>query len=415
MTIDTVLALEDGRPVGLLDIHVEASLKHLRAEGYAERTLRRKRSIMATFAQWTRRERIALDHLNDSDIAAFVKRSSETRAARIQFELAALRPLLEYLRAETGAQLPPAPVDASPGDDLKKRYMDYLRQDRGLAENSVLVYVPFIRDFLTSQISDSGCLSPGAFDALTIRSYLLARSVGRSGEYSRLLATALRSFFHFLFLRGDTRLDLSVSVPSVRKWRQSPVPAFLSPEEEERVLASTDRSTSRGRRDYAILLLLARLGLRAGEIVSLELGDIRWRSGEIVVHGKGRMVEHLPLLSDIGEALALYLREDRGVHASRRVFVRMIAPRVGLAGPGAVGHIVRLAFARAGLRPSSRGAAHLFRHSLATTMIRHGASMAEIAEVLRHRSQNSSAIYAKVSFEALRGVARPWPATGGAQ
>jgi site-specific recombinase XerD len=193
------------------------------------------------------------------------------------------------------------------------------------------------------------------------------------------------------------------------------VPAFLSPEEEERVLASTDRSTSRGRRDHAILLLLARLGLRAGEIVSLELGDIRWRSGEIVVHGKGRMVEHLPLLSDIGEALALYLREDRGINASRRVFVRMLAPRAGLAGPCAVDHIVRLAFARAGLRPSSRGAAHLFRHSLATTMIRHGASMAEIAEVLRHRSQNSSAIYAKVSFEALRGVARPWPATGGAQ
>lgn len=412
MTKDT---FEDGAPLGLLDFHVEAFLGYLRTAGYAERTLRKKRSIMAAFAQWTRRERIALDQLSDSDIAAFVKRSSGTRTARVQFELAALRPLLEYLRAETGARSPLTPVDALPGDDLKQRYMDYLRQDRGLAENSVRVYLPFIRDFLTSQTAGGGGLSPGAFDAPTIRSYLLARSVDRSGEYSRLLATALRSFFQFLFLRGDTPLDLSVSVPTVRKWRQSSVPAFLSPEEVERVLTSTDRSTSRGRRDHAILLLLARLGLRAGEIISLELGDIRWRSGEIVVHGKGRMVEHLPLLSDIGEALALYLREDRGASASRQVFVRMLAPRVGLAGPCAVDHIVRLAFARSGLSPSSRGAAHLFRHSLATTMIRHGASMAEIAEVLRHRSQNSTAIYAKVSFEALRGVARPWPATGGAR
>jgi integrase/recombinase XerD len=415
MTIDTVLALEDGSPVGLLDIHVEAFLKHLRAEGYAERTLRRKGLIAAAFARWTRREQVAIDDLNDSHMAAFVERSPRKRKARVKLELAALRPLLEYLRVEAGRPISPLSIDASPAADLTRRYMDYLRKDRGLTENSVHVYIPFIRDFLTSQIAGGGCLSPGAFDALTIRSYLLARSVGRSGEYSRLLATALRSFFHFLFLRGDTRLDLSISVPTVRKWRQSSVPAFLSPEEEERVLASTDRSTSRGRRDHAILLLLARLGLRAGEIVSLELGDIRWRSGEIVVHGKGRMVEHLPLLSDIGEALALYLREDRGINASRRVFVRMLAPRAGLAGPCAVDHIVRLAFARAGLRPSSRGAAHLFHHSLATTMIRHGASMAEIAEVLRHRSQNSSAIYAKVSFEALRGVARPWPATGGAQ
>jgi integrase/recombinase XerD len=155
--------------------------------------------------------------------------------------------------------------------------------------------------------------------------------------------------------------------------------------------------------------------LRAGEVVALELGDIDWRTGEIVVRGKGRVLERLPLLSDIGEALALYLRKDRGTSASRRVFLRMLAPRVGLAGPCAVGDIVRRALARAGLRPSSRGAAHLLRHSLATRMIRHGASLAEIAEVLRHRSQGTTAIYAKVDLEALRGVARPWPTTGSAR
>jgi site-specific recombinase XerD len=163
------------------------------------------------------------------------------------------------------------------------------------------------------------------------------------------------------------------------------------------------------------LLLLARLGLRAGEIVGLELEDLHWRTGQVVVRCKGRHSDHLPLLDDVGEALALYLREDRGRNVSRRVFLRMWAPRVGLSGPAAVGHVVRRALARAGIRRKSRGAAHLFRHSLATRMIRHGSSMAEIAEVLRHRSPSTTAIYAKVDFEALRGVSQPWPGCGGAR
>jgi integrase len=154
------------------------------------------------------------------------------------------------------------------------------------------------------------------------------------------------------------------------------------------------------------------LGLRAGEVQTLEISDIRWRTGEIVIHGKGRTVDRLPLLSDVGEALARYL-QDRGVSASRRVFLRTIAPHVGLAGPAAIGHVVRVALARVGISRSSRGAAHIFRHSLATKMIHQGASIPEIAEVLRHRSQNTTEIYAKVDFEALRGVARSWPGTGG--
>ena len=149
----------------------------------------------------------------------------------------------------------------------------------------------------------------------------------------------------------------------------------------------------------------------AGEVVSLELDDIRWRAGEIVVRGKGRMVDHLPLLSDVGEALALYIREDRGVSTSRRVFLRIWAPRIGLTGPAAVGHIVRRALAQAGVRRSGRGAAHLFRHGLATKMIRHGASMSEIAEVLRHRSQTTTAIYGELSVGLRRqpsGIEKRW-------
>jgi integrase/recombinase XerD len=287
--------------------------------------------------------------------------------------------------------------------------MDYLRKERGLTENSLHVYLPFIHDFLAEQVEKIGCATPETLDASTVRDFLLEHVCNRSSEYSRLLATSLRSFLRFLYLRGETAIDLSLSVPSVRRWRQSGIHTFLSPEEVERVLSATDRSTPRGCRDYAILLLLARLGLRAGEVVLLELSDILWRTGEIVVHGKGRLRDQLPLLSDIGEALAHYLFQDRGTSPSRRVFLRMLAPRIGLAGPGAIGHIVRQALARAGLRSPSHSAAHLFRHSLATRMIRHGASIAEISEVLRHRSQSSTEIYAKVDFETLREVARPWP------
>lgn len=408
-TTDTI---KEGVSEGLTIRHIESFLEQLRATRYAEATLCKKRWVLNAFARWMKSKNIALAHLDEPAIATFVKRLIGAPAARVQFELAVLRLLLAYLRGKTILRLPTPDVESAI-DEIHDRYVGYLRQDRGLAENSVLVYAPFIRDFLNSQKAGNGSVLPDAFDALTIRNYLLARSNGRSGEYMRLMAVALRSFCHFLFLRGDTPRDLSNSVPTVSKWRQSSVPKFLTPEQEEYVLSSTDRSTPRGRRDYAILLLLARLGLRASEIVSLELDDIRWRSGEIVVHGKGHMVEHMPLLSDVGEALAIYLHEDRGASTSRRIFLRMWAPRVGLAGPAAIGHIVRFAFTHAGFRPACRGAAHLFRHSLATTMIRHGASMAEIAEVLRHRSQDSTAIYAKVSFEALRGVARAWPTMGG--
>jgi len=219
----------------------------------------------------------------------------------------------------------------------------------------------------------------------------------------------LRSFLRFLFLDGRTEVDLSTAVPPVRRWRFAAVPPLLTPEEVEKVIAATDRSTARGRRALAVLLLLARLGLRAGEVVALELDDIRWKTGEIVIRGKGRVHDRLPLLDDVGEALALYLREARGPSASRHVFLRQRAPRVGLSRPSAVCEVARQALRRAGLRPAGRAAAHIFRHSLATRMIRGGASLEEISQVLRHRSIDSTRLYAKVEFEALRGVALPWP------
>jgi integrase len=228
-------------------------------------------------------------------------------------------------------------------------------------------------------------------------------------------AGALRSSFRFLFLRGETSTDLATAplVPQTRY--RARVPRYLSPTEVEQLLDTCDLSTSTGRLDRAILLLLVRLGLRAGEVAALELDDIRWRSGEIVIRGKGDTVNRLPLLSDVGEALSAYLKHDRVVTVpTRRVFLRCCAPLHELGGRGAVKSIVRAGLSRAGLHPPVRDP-HRLRHTLGTQMIRAGASMAEIAEFLRHSTPTSSAIYAKVDFETLRALARPWPGAGGAR
>lgn len=275
----------DGASDGVPSRYIEAFLDRLRFARYSEVTLDKKRWVLCAFSRWMKRMDVAVTYLDESAIASFVERLTSAPPARIQFERAVLRMLLAYLRSEAIVRLPTARGESDIAQ-LHRSYLDYLRQDRGLATNSVLVYAPFIRDFLESHES-GGHILPDAFDANMIRNHLLARSKGRSGEYIRLMAVALRSFCRFLFLHGDTVRDLHDSVPTVRKYRQSSVPTFLTPEQAEALIATADRSTPTGRRDYAILLLLARLGLRAGEIVALELSDIRWSSAELVVHEKG--------------------------------------------------------------------------------------------------------------------------------
>ena len=227
------------------------------------------------------------------------------------------------------------------------------------------------------------------------------------------MTTAFRSFFRFLFQRGELQADLTASVPMVADRRLSTVPKHLSPEEVERMLKACDRRTRCGRRDYAILLLLARLGLRAGEVVALRLEDINWRAGEILIRGKGLLHDWMPLPADVGEALSSYLRHCRPACQTRRVFLRMLAPRLGFANTAAVRSIVRQALGRADLHPAFKGA-HLLRHSLATSMLGSGATMGEIGEVLRHRAPNTTETYASVDFDGLRSLAHPWP-MGGAQ
>lgn len=405
MTTNAANATGRVRP---LTAHIDSVLDGFRAAGYAPAAVTSRRLILDAFIRSIATKRTAED-LSDVDVTAFLKRRPTRRED--PKERAVLRRFLAHLRAQ-GVCLPAESTPVTPADEITQRYVAFLRQDRGLAENSIAVYAPCARDFFRDRVSHVGRLALKALDADAVRTFLLGRIANRSTESSRLLSVSMRSVLRFLFLRGEAPRDLSPVVPMVRTYRQSTVPAVLSAEEVQRVLATPDRSTVRGRRDAAILLLLARLGLRASEIVFLELGDLHWRAGEVVIRGKGPRRDHMPLLADVGDAIARYLEHGRGPSVSRRVFLRVIPPRVGLTRPCAIDHVVRLAFSRAGVSPRPRRVAHLFRHSLATRMIRRGASIPEIAEVLRHRSQSTTAIYAKVSLDALREVARPWPVVG---
>lgn len=397
------------------DRQVASFVEWLRACGYRSEALHSGRRITAEFVLWAGKRGLSIEGCDESHVVRFLKRSRALSGDRRVRERAAVRLFLRHVRGQEGVHHTPLRFDSVGLGDLERRYLDHLRHERGLAENSILVYMPYVRDFLSAVGPRAGSAAPHGWSAQPIQEFMLDRIRGRSSEWSILLAAALRSFLRFLHVRGETAIDLSPSVPTVRRWRQASVPQYLTPDEVARTLSAVPRSTEIGLRDYAILLLLARLGLRAGEVVLMELDDIRWRSGEIMVRGKGRILNRLPLPPDVGRALAAYLRKGRRAGASRRVFLRSSPPYVGLTGSDAVGHIVRTALARAEVRHTRRGAAHLFRHSLATGMVRRGASLAEISQVLRHRSQDTTAIYAKVDFDALRTVARPWPPAGGAR
>jgi site-specific recombinase XerD len=246
---------------------------------------------------------------------------------------------------------------------------------------------------------------------IDISRFVLRYANKSSRGRAKLMVTGLRSFFRFLRMHGYISTDLASVVPTVANWQCATLPNWIPPGDVEHLLRSCDQSTTSGQRNYTILLLLARLGLRSGEVVNMTLDDINWEAGEIRVGGKSRRLDRLPLPKDVGEALARYLCQGRSRCSTRRVFVRMRAPVCGFMGSGAIYSMVQRAFDRAGLHPSHKGP-HILRHSLATNMLRQGASLAEIGEVLRHRDLATTQIYAKVDLEALSKIAHPWPGGG---
>ena len=288
-----------------------------------------------------------------------------------------------------------------------RAFGEFLRVERGLSPSTLVNYLPIVQRFLVEQFGGDA-LKFDKLRAPAIHKFIVRRAQTGSLSRAKLLVTALRSFFRYLQQRGVITVDLAAAVPGVASWRLSHLPKTLQPAQVEGLLAACDLSTPTGKRDYAILLLLARLGLRGGEVVAMTLDDLDWDCGEIVVRGKGQRLARLPLPPDVGAALADYLRYVRPACSTRRVFVRMYAPLHGLHGPSSICCIVRRALTRAGLDPAFKGA-HLLRHSLATDLLRRGASLVEIGQLLRHSQPTTTQIYAKVDVVALQAIGLPWP------
>lgn len=384
----------------------------LMESGYAATTIQSKLGLLIDLGEWLRRRGLAVKDLDERRIETFITDSRRNGLLR-RGDRTTLRQLLDHLREHHVVQRVTPTCDVSPLAAILDRYEKHLRSERGLTTATIINYLPFARKFLSDRFGEGPFLLK-VVRPRDISGFILRHARTMSCRRAQLMTTVFRSFFRFLFQRGELQVDLAPSIPTVADWRLSTLPRYITAEEVIRVLGSCDRHTATGRRDYALLLLLARLGLRAGEIVAMQLDDIDWRSGEILVRGKGLLYDRMPLPVDVGQALAVYLRHDRPSSKTRRVFVCRKAPQRGFSGPSTVSTIVRRALDRAGLHPGFKGA-HLLRHSLATSMIRSGASMSEIGEILRHRSPSTTEIYAKLDFEGLRSLAQPWPNLGGAQ
>jgi integrase/recombinase XerD len=288
---------------------------------------------------------------------------------------------------------------------LLVEFRTWLDRERGLSPVSVCCYSKQAKYFLAA-VGGPGAVS--GLDAGKVTAFMVEHSRDRNTWSAKAMVTSLRAFLRFAHATGRTAVPLGGAVPAVASWRLASLPRGLSAAEIERLLAGCGRATAAGLRDYAVLSLLARLGLRGAEAAGLQLGDIDWRAGEIAVTGKGSRTERLPLPAPAGEALAAWLTQGRPACGSRAVFVTVRRPYRQLT-PEAVRAVMGRACDRAGLE---RHGAHRLRHALATEMLRAGASLPEVGQVLRHRSLLSTSVYAKVDQNALRPLARPWPGAG---
>jgi site-specific recombinase XerD len=389
--------------VGPLAPYLDAYLEQIEKEGFLPSSVPMQIYSIARFSKWLERRRLELYEIDEVCVTQFLERDAGIHHSA---EPASLRRFLKMLRAF--GVTAPKPLDAcDPQQDCIAEYRHYLLCERGLAATSIPSYIGFAEQFLSDRFGRADlCLAE--LTATDITKFMRERAYEMSPGRSKLMVTALRSFLRYLRHQGVITVDLAGCVPAVAAWSLATVPKFLPAGTVHYVLEHCERSTPDGMRNYAVLVLLARLGLRACEIVGLALDDIDWHSGKITIRCKGGRWAELPLPHDVGEAIASYLRFGRPQSVCRRVFLRHRAPIAGFAHSITVSTIVRRALIRAGIESARKGA-HLFRHTLATDLLRNGASLDEISEVLRHRSPNTTALYAKVDLNALRGLALSWP------
>jgi integrase/recombinase XerD len=381
----------------------------LRTRSYSPSAISDRLWQFDQLSRWLEREGLAVGELSVEEGERFA--ASRRAAGRVTLAAPQSMTLpLEYVRALGLTPTPAPPVAHGPVEELLADYSRYLLIERGLSPHTVFdAYTLAARLFLAG-VDGQGGLRLEQLAAADVSMFLSRECPKRSVSGARDLVSALRSFLRYLHLAGRIEAPLVWALPSVADLRDRTLPRGLAPAAVKGLLASCDRRTRVGRRDFAILLLLSRLGLRAGDVARLQLDDIDWRRGLLLVRGKGGRYDELPLPDDVGQALVSYLRRRPGCQ-SRAVFVRVTAPRREL-NRSTIGWVVRAACDRADL---PRVGAHRLRHAAATEMLRRGASLAEIGEVLRHREQKTTAIYAKVDRRALRPLARPWPTPVGAR
>jgi integrase/recombinase XerD len=392
-------------PEGPLVNHLAQFERLLIEHGYPHESTRRHLRLIADFSVWLKAKRMALNQVTRNSARRYLRCRARYRPRRAG-NTEALHKFVELLERE-GLVKKATPVAQTPAEQLVTDYSSYLHQERGLAARTISRYTWVARLFLAKQHSAAGKELSG-LNAQGVIHFIQSASGDSSAPQAKNVATGLRSFLRYTRYRGYTKLDLAAAVPRVASWCMTSIPKAIAPENARRVLASCDRRRAVGRRDYAMLMLLARLGLRAGEVASLTLDDIDWHAGTLTVHGKGAQESPLPLLAPVGEAIAAYLTRGRPRCQSRRLFLRMHAPIRGFKTEKPVSTAVGRALARAGIDSPHRGA-HQFRHALAGHMLRHGSSFAEIGEILRHKSPDTTRIYAKVDLTSLRALAPPWP------
>lgn len=400
------MGLYPARLSGPLAKWVHPFREELVRQGFTAKTAQDHAYVLAYLSRWLQRQDLSPAELGAAQIAAFAaaRRDGGYRRRRT---VKSLQSMLDYLRGQ--AVLPAEPHrPAEPVDAVLGQYRLWLRRERRLAEQTVGLRLLWARKFLLAQLVD-GSLRLDRLDPQAVTAFVLQMSRQYSTGSMKTVTSGLRSLLRYLFAAGEVDRDLSSVVPPVAGWRLSALPSGADDDAVATLLACCDRATAVGRRDLAVLLLMARLGLRAVEVARLRLQDVDWRVGELVVRGKGGRIDRMPLPTDVGAALADYLRHGRRPSELREIFIRTIGPDAPTA-RGSIVMVPRRVSQRAGIPVVG---AHQLRHRAACRVLASGGSLAEVAELLRHNDLATTAIYAKVDLAALAAVVRPWPSESG--
>jgi integrase/recombinase XerD len=392
---------------GLANLYLEDFIVWLESQGYRRRTIRCHVREVAHFADWAETEGLALRDLDRDALNRLCRQFTERKSLRYprgkQRQICHSAFLLVNFLEAVGAVEARPPDRSTQEPALLLEFREWMRAQRGTLDTTLNNYRLPIMDLL----EDLGT-EPSAFDAKGLREFLLQRVGCFSQEKSKNLATAVRMFLRFLIARGSCAPGLEYAIPTVARWRLSSLPRYLPAEDVERLIDSRDQSSLLGARDRAILLLIARLGLRAGDVSALKFGDLLWEEGTLIVSGKSRRETRLPLPQDVGEAILHYLRRGRPHKVSSDyIFITTTAPFVPIS-PQVVGRAVVCAIRRTGISAPTQGA-HLLRHSAATRLLREGVSLPAIGALLRHASIETTTVYAKVDVDLLQEVAMPCP------